>query len=155
MRYICRHGLISPLLSLGSPCIRSAQNNLLINTKHDVGEFALTSRKYTLRLSTGKDLFTRPVCQVGARGKAVSKAHRSAEYWIPAFGTVEKVLIRVVWSWKAYSVRAGLDRDEVVVVTCPQPLARAPGHTPRLCQDARPVATSGGVWVFQQSLSPE
>jgi hypothetical protein len=51
--------------------------------------------------------------------------------WIPAFGTVEKVLIRVVWFWKAYSVRAGLDRDEVVVVTCPQPLERAPGHTPR------------------------
>jgi hypothetical protein len=36
---------------------------------------------------------------------------------VPVEGTVEKVLIRVVWFWKAYGVRAGLDRDEVVVVT--------------------------------------
>jgi hypothetical protein len=91
-----------------------------------------------------------------SRGQASPERHRKRQLIvIPAKGPVEKVLIRVVWFWKPHRVRAGLDRDEVVVVTCPQGVMEATGHTPRLCRDTRPVATSGGVWVFQQSRKQE
>jgi hypothetical protein len=51
--------------------------------------------------------------------------------WVPVFGFVEKPCIEALSHAGTSDVRAGLDCDEVAVVTCPQEIVRATGHTPR------------------------
>jgi hypothetical protein len=50
---------------------------------------------------------------------------------IPAKGIVEEPCIEVLSHAGTSDVRAGLDCDEVAVVTCPQETVRVTGHTPR------------------------
>jgi hypothetical protein len=63
-------------------------------------------------------------------------------------GSAEKVLIGNVWFWRAYSVWAGLDRDGVEVVTCPQGVMEATGHTPRYrgTQDLSQLLVASGFF---------
>jgi hypothetical protein len=57
--------------------------------------------------------------------------HRETMPWAPAFRIVEMPCIEALTHAGTSDVRAGLDCDEAAVVTCPQEIVRATGHTPR------------------------